>query len=75
MIVLTSCAEWMLTTAIFLALKAKSVFEYGFIFYILTIIIIGIVIYCSFMRQLENTLKYIKTCEAFIEKSEYYSEK
>lgn len=30
-----------------------------------------IVIYLTFIRQSENTLKYIENCEQFIEKSKY----
>lgn len=63
--------QYMFTLAAFLVLKAKSMFEYGFTFYVLITIINGTVIYLTFIWQLKNILKFIENCEAFIEKSKY----
>lgn len=46
-------------------------FDYGFTFYAFSCMINVIVIYLTFIRQSENTLKYIENCEQFIEKSKY----
>lgn len=62
----------MFTNAAFLAFEAESMFSYGLAFYVLIAMINGIVIYLSFIFQIENTLKYIGTCEEFIAKSKCF---
>lgn len=70
-IFLINSALFLFTTAAFILIEAKSMFDYGFTFYAFSCMINVIVIYLTFIRQSENTLKYIENCEQFIEKSKY----
>lgn len=47
----------------------KSMFDYGFGFFMLVDIINVTVIYLLFVWQLESTIKYIENCEMFVGKS------
>lgn len=60
---------WMLIMAAFLVFKAKSMFDYGFGFFVLIATINCIVVYLIFIWQSVNTVKFIANCEAFIEQS------
>lgn len=68
-------AQYILTTALFLAFEATSIFEYGFAFYILFTIINFTIIYSIFISQPESTFQFIQNCEKFIQKSKYQSTK
>lgn len=70
-IFLICSAQIMFTSAAFSVFEAKSMIDYGFGFYMLISIINIIVIYLVFIWQSQNTLKFIETCEEFIEKSKY----
>ena len=70
-IFLTCLAQYIFTTAAFLLFKAKSMFDYGFSFFILIGLANCIAIYLIFIWQSENTLKFIENCEGFIEKSKF----
>lgn len=61
-------AQLMVSTAGFLVFEAKSMFEYGFTFFILISIINSIVVYLIFIWQSKNTSKFVENCEGFIEK-------
>lgn len=69
-IVLLVCFVQILFTAIFL-FDAKSMFDLGFAFFLLISLINAVVNYFIFICESENTLKFIQSCEAFIEKSKY----
>lgn len=62
-------AQFIFSTAAFLVFGAKSIFDYGYAFYMLFVVINGFVIYVIFIWQSVNTLKFIENCERFIEKS------
>lgn len=62
------CFAQILFTAIFM-LDAKSMFDYGFAFFLLICLINAHVIYLIFIWESENTLEFIQCCEVFIEKS------
>lgn len=64
------CAEYLLTTAAFLVFEAKSIFEYGFVFYMLITAINTTSIYLIFVWQSANTYKFIENFEGFLERSE-----
>lgn len=51
----------------FLVFEADTMFEFGF--FISLTLIHCIVIYVLFIWQLDNTLKFVESCEGFIEKS------
>lgn len=64
-----------ITTVAFLLFEAQiSMFDYCFGFCCLITLIESIDIYLLFIQQSEDTMKFIKNCEGFIEKSEKYSE-
>lgn len=65
-------AQYIFTLALFMALEAVSIFEYGFSFYILITIINTAIVYLMFISQTESTFKFIENCERFIEKSSYF---
>lgn len=50
--------------------EAESTYDYGFGFFVLICLITCIAVYLLFIWQLENTVKFIETCEHFIAKSE-----
>lgn len=62
------CAQ-LITGAGFLLFEAKSVFEYGFGFYVLITYIHVIAIYSIFIWENENIFEYFESCKKFIEKS------
>lgn len=66
---LISFVQFALTTVGFLAFDAKSMFDYGFALFTSICVINGIVIYVLFVCEAENTVNFIRNCEAFIEKS------
>lgn len=66
--------QYTLTTAAFLIVGTKSMFDYGFAFFLFLSLTNGITIYLLFVWQLDNTLKFIANCERFIENREYHSE-
>lgn len=70
-ILLISCVQVMFTTVAFLAFEAKSMFDYGFAFYVLISIINSMAIYLIFTWQSRNTFEFIGNCEQFIEKSKW----
>lgn len=63
------CTQLMFTNVAFLAFEAESMFSYGLAFFVFIAMINGVVIYLTFIFQIENTLKYIENCEGFIAKS------
>lgn len=64
-------AQFIVSTVVFLAHDAKSMFDYGFGFFGLTTVINCTVIYILFTWQSETLLNYIENCERFIETSKY----
>lgn len=60
-------AQILFSTAAYLAFEAKSMFEYGFTFYILVGITNSIAVYLIFIWQAQSTLEFIENCEKFIE--------
>lgn len=71
--ILIGCAEFGLTTIASLVFEAKHMFGVAIAFYIIIAIISSIFIYCGFIAQSQNTMKFIENCARFIEKSEYSS--
>lgn len=69
-VILISFALFMLTTAAFLLFKAKSMFEYGFVFFLLATVTNATAIYLIFICTSRNASKFIENCERFIGKSE-----
>lgn len=65
--------QYMVTTIIFLAVEAKSMFDYGFAFFISVSATNTTIIYILFMWQLENTVTFIQNCEGLIEKRNLHS--
>lgn len=61
--------QFLLTTLAFIVFEANSMFDYGFGFFVLILIIEAVVIYLLFIWQSANTLHFIDNCEKFIEKS------
>lgn len=72
-ILLISLAETILTLFEYFLFEAKSMFEYGLVFCILDCFMNFFIIYLTLIWQSENTSKFIKKCEEFIEKSKYRS--
>lgn len=70
-IVLMSYAQFSVTTAAFVLFKAKSMFDFGFVFFLLISITNAIAVYLIFIWQSQNTFEFIGNCEGFIEKSKY----
>lgn len=68
-IILTASTQLFFTTAAFILFEAESMFDYGFSFSMAIAGANGIAVYIIFIRQSENTLKFIGNCEGFIEKS------
>lgn len=72
-IFLVSCAQEMFAIVAFLIFEAQTMFDYGFGFFGGMSLLLSIVVYVIFIRQSENTFKFIENCEAFIEKSKQHS--
>lgn len=70
-IVLISCIAFIFTMAAFMVLEAKTMFEYGFTFFVLISILNGVVIYLILIWKQHSTPEFIVSCERFIEKSKY----
>lgn len=68
-IFLIGSTQYILSTAGYLVFEAQSMFEYGFGYFMSSTTLNGIIIHILLAWQLENTLKFIETCEGFIEKS------
>lgn len=69
---LISFAQVMFTTVAFFSLEAKSMFDFGFVFYLLVTITNCLAIYLIFIWESQDTLEFIQKCERFIEKREYF---
>lgn len=67
---LISFTEFLFTTIAFLLFEAKSMFDYGLVFYLLVSLINDSATYLILIWQSKNTLKFIENCVGFIEKSE-----
>lgn len=65
-----SATPYAVALAAFLLYDAKSMSEYGAAFVALLTEIESMLIYFTLLWKLEDTLRYIENCEAFIEKSE-----
>lgn len=66
------CAlQCIISMIIFFVSKANSMFEFGMLFCMILSATIAICVYLIFIWQSGNTLKSIKNCEKFIEKSKY----
>lgn len=65
----TALAQLISTSVIFLIFKAKSMFDYGFAFFVTSNTVKALLLYLLLMWQCENTLKFIEYCEGFIAKS------
>lgn len=61
-------AQFMLPMVAYLKYEAKEMFDYGMVFFIATSTITGVVDYLLLIWQYESTMKFIETCEKFIEK-------
>lgn len=70
---LISLSQFMFATATFLMFEATSMFDYGFVFFAIFTISNSSVVYPILVWQSQNTLKFIKTCERFIEKSKLWN--
>lgn len=70
-IYLTSSTQLVFSTVAFLVIESSSIFERGFVFYVITFLINVTVIFVLFIWQQENTLKFIENCDAFIAKSKH----
>lgn len=66
-----SLGQFLSATAAFLVFDAKSMFNYGFVFFALVTITNSIVVYSIVVWKSQNTLKFIKNCEGFIKNSKY----
>lgn len=68
------CATpYLFSSFAFLVLDATSLFDYGSGFFGFSTMFNILTIYLLFMRQSENTFKFIESCETFIATSKYYS--
>lgn len=63
-----------LTMIAFLVFETVSMFEFGFTFFLTNGMINSIVVYIISAWQVENTLKFIESCEGFIAKSKRNAE-
>lgn len=70
-VVVISLVQFILSSAAFFMLEAKSMLEYGFSYCVFSCGIQAIVVYLLFVEQSQNTLGFIVRCERFIENSEY----
>lgn len=69
-IFLISSIQVAITQVVFLMLESRSVYEYCFACLVLiTTANINTLIYLTFIRKLQNTLKFIANCEELIETS------
>lgn len=66
-IILISFAQYMFTTAAFFLVEAKSMFDYGLVFYLLISIINCIAIYLIFIWQSKTLLSLLKIVKALLE--------
>lgn len=66
---LINSSIFMCATVAFLLFEAKSMFDYGFVFFSLISTIDSIAFYLIFIWQSQNTFKFIEHCEGFIKKS------
>lgn len=62
-----------ITTAAFLFFDARSMFDYGFVSFVLITSVAAIIFFLIFNWQSENTLAFIKNCEEFITKRKQIS--
>lgn len=60
-----------LDTYAFLVFEAKSMFEFGFSFYVSLVFTNAVIITILFDWQNEKVFEFIRTCERFVEKSKY----
>lgn len=73
-IFLISYSQLIIGMMTYICFETKSLFDYGFVCFIVISIFASTAIYLIFIWQSQNTGKFIKNCEIFIEKSEYRSE-
>lgn len=64
-----ACFSQVIFTTIAFAVEAKSMFDFGFGFFVIIDILNSVAIYLLFVQQLENTLEFIKNCERFLDNS------
>lgn len=69
LVLILSLVQFTIALAEYLLYDAKSMSEYGVTFFIIICIIDAIIDYLIILWKFEDILNYIKTCEAFIEKS------
>lgn len=62
-------AQDLIPTVVYSLFIAESMYEYGFGFYVSITVTNTIVVYLLLIRQVENTSKFIESCEEFIAKS------
>lgn len=62
-------AQATMASIAFLVYDAKSMVEYGAIFFYIITIVEAMDVYFIMLRKLEETRKFIENCEGFIEKS------
>lgn len=61
--------QFMLTVGVFLILEAKSMFEFGFGYFLFSTMLNNSVVYLLMARQDEITLQFIENCDGFIKMS------
>lgn len=62
-------AVLMVPSCAYLLFEAKSMFAYGYGFFVVSCTFVSFAIYLIYVWQLENILKYIESCDEFIAKS------
>lgn len=68
-IVISLMVQMIMSLVAFLLLEAKSVLEYGRIFYGLESTVSAMIIYVISIRQINNISTFIEDCDGFIESS------
>lgn len=68
-IILIGHAQLILATALFSRYETNSMYDYGFGFFILDVLISSIAIYSLLIWQRENTVKFVEGCEEFVAQS------
>lgn len=65
--------QFFISTVAYLMFEANSMFDYGMAFFTCTATVFAFISYLILFWQIENILKYIESCERFIEKSKLNS--
>lgn len=63
-------AQFFITSASYVLFEAKTMIEYGMVFFTCATVVASTIIYLVLFSQLKNTSNYIGNCERFFEKSE-----